>query len=161
MSNHRQAFDDLRECAAHITTNVPGEPQRVEYLIDSITSKDNTLQEAIGLIRANTNNMRNDFEAAASSMIEVDPYRRLARNPTRNADISAISGRGSTGVDLRFHPKDKFLYLPQDQQQELRQWLRTKDGKKSKKEFFMKSSNDKRGDEESKKRNADNTQEGN
>jgi len=102
--------------------------------------------------------MRNDFEAAASSMIEVDPYRRLARNPTRNADISAISGRGSTGVDLRFHPKDKFLYLPQDQQQELRQWLRTKDGKKSKKEFFMKYSNDKGGDGESNKRNADNTQ---
>ena len=69
MSNHRQAFDDLRECASHITTNVPNEPQRVEYLIDSFTSKDNTLQAAIGLIRANTNNMRNDFEAAASSMI--------------------------------------------------------------------------------------------
>ena len=120
MSNHRQAFDDLRECASHITTNVPGEPQRVEYLIDSIISKDNTLQAAIGLIRANTNNMRNDFEAAASSMIEVDPYRRPVRNPIRNADISAIAGRGSTGVDLRFHPKDKFLSLPQDQQQELR-----------------------------------------
>ena len=84
MSNHRQAFDDLRECASHITTNVPGEPQRVEYLIDSITSKDNTLQAAIGLIRANTNNMRNDFEAAASSMIEVDPYRRTTRNLPRN-----------------------------------------------------------------------------
>jgi len=147
-------------CSSH-HYHVPGEPQRVENLIDSITSKDNTLLAAIGLIRANTNNMRKDFEAAASSIIEVDPYQHPVRNPTRNADISAIAGRGSTGVDLRFHPKNKFFTLPQDQQQELRQWLRTKDGKKSKKEFFMKSSNDKRGDEESKKRNADNTQEGN
>jgi len=159
ISNHRQAFDDLRECALHITTNVPSEPQRVEYLIDSITSKDNTLQAAIGLIRANTNNMRNEFETAASSLIEVDPYRRPIRNPTRSADVSALAGRGSTGVDLRFHPKDKFLSLPHDQQQELREWLRTKDGQKSKKEFFMKSSNDK--NEESKKRNADNKQGGN
>jgi len=54
-------------------------------------------------------------------MFEVDPYRRPVRNPTHNADISAITGRRSTGVDLRFHPKDKFLSLPQDQQQELRQ----------------------------------------
>ena len=159
ISNHRQAFDDLRECALHITTNVPSEPQRVEYLIDSITSKDNTLQAAIGLIRANTNNMRNEFETAASSLIEVDPYRRPIRNPTRSADVSALAGRGSTGVDLRFHPKDKFLSLPHDQQQELREWLRTKDGQKSKKEFFMKSSNDK--NEESKKRNADTKQGGN
>ena len=79
MSNHRQAFDDVRECAAHITTNVPGEPQRVECLIDSITSKDNTLQAAVGLIRANTNNMRNHFEMTASILIEVDPYRRPVR----------------------------------------------------------------------------------
>ena len=140
ISNHRQAFDDLRECALHITTNVPSDPQRVEYLIDSITSKDNTLQAAIGLIRANTNNMRNEFEIAAGSLIEVDPFRRPIRNPNRSADVSALAGRGSTGVDLRFHPKDKFLSLPQDQQQELREWLRTKDGQKSKKEFFMKSS---------------------
>ena len=111
VSNHRQAFDDLRDCSAHITTNVPSEPQRVEYLIDSIASKDNTLQAVIGLIRANTNNMRNDFETAASSMIEVDPYRRSTRNATRNANVSAIdfsAGRGSTGVDLRFHPKISF-----------------------------------------------------
>ena len=48
--------------------------QRVEYLIDSITCKDVTLVSAIGQIRANTNNMRNDFEAAANALIEVDPY---------------------------------------------------------------------------------------
>ena len=51
----------------------------MEYLIDSIASKDNTLQATIGLIRTNTNNMRNNFEAAASGMIEVDPYRRSTR----------------------------------------------------------------------------------
>ena len=165
VSNHRQAFDDLVECSEHIITNVPEEPQRVEFLIDSITSKDSTLQATIGLIRANTNNMRNDFEGAASSLIEVDPYRRTTRNPNRSANVSAIDfsvGRGKTGVDLRFHPKDKYMELPKDQQDELSDWLSTKEGKKSKREYFAsrrKNSGNKTGDSDGKenygKRKAD------
>ena len=84
----------------------------MEYLIDSITSKDSTLQASIGLVRANTNNMRNNFEGAGNILIEIDPYRRLTRINTRDANVSAIdfsAGRGNTGVDLRFHPKHKFL----------------------------------------------------
>ena len=61
VSNHRQAVDDLNECSDHITVTVPDPVQRVEYLIDSITCSDNTLQATIGLIRLNTNNMRQDF----------------------------------------------------------------------------------------------------
>ena len=66
VSNHRQAYDDLRECSTHITVPVPSDPQRVEYLIDIITSKDSTLQDSIVLVRAKTNNMRNDFKGAAN-----------------------------------------------------------------------------------------------
>ena len=78
--NHRQAVDDLKDCANHITVAVPDQSQRVEYLIDSISSNDTALQAAIGLVRANTNNMRNDFEqVAASALIEVDPYRKSQR----------------------------------------------------------------------------------
>ena len=66
VSNHRSAVDDLSDCSQHITVAIPVAAQRVEYLIDSITCSDPTLQAAIGLIRANTNNMRNDFEKAAS-----------------------------------------------------------------------------------------------
>ena len=88
VSNHHQAFDELRECSQHINVPVPSDSQRVEYLIDSISSKDVTLSSAIGIIRANTNNMRNDFEGAASSMIEVDPYRRTTRlNKDRFANV--------------------------------------------------------------------------
>jgi len=135
VSNHRQAVDDLRECSEHITVAVPDEPQRVEYLIDSITCQDNTLQAAIGLIRANTNNMRENFETAASAIIEVDPYRRSQRGgPTpRNATVSAIdfaAGRGSTGVDLRWHPRKEFYDLSQDQKEELTAWQRSDEGRK-------------------------------
>jgi hypothetical protein len=104
VSNHRTAVDDLNECSARITVVVPDQSQRVEYLIDSIACADTTLQAAIGLIRANTNNMREDFEAAASALIEVDPYCRSNKvgNP-RDATVSAIdfaAGCGNTGVDL-------------------------------------------------------------
>ena len=87
----------------------------MEYLIDSINSKDSTLQASIGLVRANTNNMRNDFEGAANILIEIYPYFRSTRTNTCDANVSAIdfiAGRGNTGVGLRFHPKHKFLELP-------------------------------------------------
>ena len=159
VSNHRQAYDDLNECAGHITTNVPSEPQRVEFLIDSITSKDTTLQATIGLVRANTNNMRNDFELAASTLIEVDPFHRATRTNTRNANISAIdfsAGRGTTGVDLRFYPHEKFKALPKDQQDKLKQWMYTKEGRKSKQDFFKnKKSRDDDDKGNKKKRTAD------
>ena len=114
MSNHRQALDDIKECKEHITVTVPDDSQRVEYLIDSINCSDNNLQATIGLIRANTNNSRNDFEDAASSLIEVDPYRRQQRNPSsKGAQVSGVSfaGRGSSGVDLRWHHPKEFKEL--------------------------------------------------
>lgn len=136
VSNHRTAVDDLRECSDHITVSVPDQSQRVEYLIDSIMCSDNTLQAAIGLIRANTNNMRVDFEAAASSLIEVDPYRRSNKSggPPRAANISAIdfgAGRGTTGVDLRWYPNHEFRKLSDEHKTELKDWMKTQDGKKA------------------------------
>ena len=83
--------------------------------------------------------MRNDFEAAASALIEVDPYRRsnkTGHNP-RTANVSAIdfsAGRGKTGVDLRWHPRKDFKKLPNDQKDELREWMKTQEGKKLMKE---------------------------
>ena len=87
---------------------VPGPEQKVECLIDSIAYTNITLQATIGLVRANTKNMKEDFEAAASSLIEVDPYRRTSRGVSRNANVSSIdfkAGRGSSRVDLRWHTK--------------------------------------------------------
>ena len=136
VSNHRTAVDDLNECSAHITVAVPDQSQRVEYLIDSISCADTTLQAAIGLVRANTNNMREDFEAAASTLIEVDPYRRSNKSGAtpRTANISAIdfsAGRGSSGVDLRWYPHKEFNKLPDEHKKELRDWMGSQEGKKA------------------------------
>ena len=148
VSNHRQAVDDLKDCSNHITVSVPDQAQRVEYLIDSITCNDSALQAAIGLVRANTNNMRNDFEVAASALIEVDPYRKSQRGGGKGggAQISSIdfkAGRGSTGVDLRWHPKKEFKNLTDEQREELTTWMKTSEGRKHMKKS-RESSNAKR-----------------
>ena len=56
--------------------------QRVEYLIDSINCSDSVLQAALGLVQANINSVKTDFELAGSLFIEVDHYRRSQRPNT-------------------------------------------------------------------------------
>jgi hypothetical protein len=136
VSNHRTAIDDLNECTTHIGNAVPNMQQRVEYLLESMSCQDSSLQAAMGNIRADTNNMRNNFEAASSHLIEVDPYRRSSRQvqkPHRTANVSGVSfaGRGESGVDLRWHTRKEFSDLTSEQKDELTAWQGTKEGKKS------------------------------
>ena len=70
----------MLECSEHVQCAIPGTEQKVECHIDNITCTDFTLPAAISLVRVNTNNMREDFEVAASSLIEVDPYRRISHS---------------------------------------------------------------------------------
>lgn len=82
--------------------------------------------------------MREDFEAAASFLIEVYPYRRTSRGSGRNADVLSIdfkAGRGLSGVDLRWHPREDYLKLSQDKKDELRNWLNSPEGAKEKKKI--------------------------
>ena len=71
-------------------------------MIDSIVCSDNNLQTEIGLVRANNNNMCRGLEAAASTLIEVHPYKRaqkLPSGPGIQANISSFDfsgGRGSS-----------------------------------------------------------------
>ena len=137
ISNHRSAVDDLRDCSTHVQNQVPNVAQRVEYLLDSISCQDSALQAAIGNIRANSNDLRTNFESAAAHMMEVDPYKRAVKNANRNgrnaqvSDTRFTAGRGETGVDLRWHPKKEFLALPDDQKDELTNWQATSEGKKA------------------------------
>ena len=45
-----------------LANTVPNTPQGVEFLLESITSQDNSIQAAMGNIRANANGPRSDFE---------------------------------------------------------------------------------------------------
>lgn len=137
ISNHRTAIDDLTDCAQHINNAVPDITQRVEYLLESINCQESSLQAAMGNIRADTNNMRSNFEMAASHIIEIDPYRRSSRQggTGKTATVSSVTfaGRGNTGVDLRWHTRKEFSSLSNEQKDELVAWQKTKEGKKVKK----------------------------
>ena len=107
VSNHRQSFEHLVDCAEHVTTTIPSSDQRVQYLVDSIEWVDHGIHAAIGLIRNDVNDMFSNFEKAASNLIGVDPYVIDRRGPKiSTANISALdykAGSGGNGVDLRWH----------------------------------------------------------
>ena len=75
-SNQRTNIDDLRDCATHIVNAVPNNPQRVEFILESITSQDNALQASMVNIPTGTNFLRSDFEGASIHLIEVELYWR-------------------------------------------------------------------------------------
>lgn len=133
MSNHRQAVEDLTDCANHITVSIRDNSQKVEYLIDSRVCCNSTLQASIGLMRSNINGLRNDFEKAASALIEVDPYNWSCRPGAKTtANVSSIdfsSGRGTSGVDLRWHTRKELMALEPEQRDELVSWQKTPEGK--------------------------------
>ena len=134
VSNHRIANDNIKECSEHTPVSVLDQTQRVEWLIDSVTCSDNTLQAAFGLIRANTNVMCSYFELASSSLIDVDPY-RWSQRPNAGkpgASISSINfgaNKGSSGVDLRWHHPKEFRILPDEQKGKLTTWQKTQKGR--------------------------------
>ena len=66
--------------------------------------------------------MREEFEYASSSLVEVDFCRRLGRSAGLNADVLSIdlkSGRGSSGVDLRWHAREELQKVSKHQKDEL------------------------------------------
>ena len=62
--NHLTTINNIHDCATHIGNAVPKTPQRVEILLEYITSQDNTLQSSMRNILANMNGIRSDFEGA-------------------------------------------------------------------------------------------------
>ena len=112
-----QVYDDLLKFSTHTECTVPGPEKNIEYLIDNNNYTCSALKVSMGLIRCNANSMREDVEAESSSLIEVDPYRRSRRSSDHNDVLSSIdfnTGRGSSGIDLRWHPKDYFVKLSKE-----------------------------------------------
>ena len=139
VSTHIQCFEELISCSEHVTTLVPGEEQRVQYLIDSIECGEQAVQATIGRIRNNMNDMRSSFEKSASALIDVDTYVK-GRNRTANIPSLEYTGRGGTGVDLRWHTPQEYRLLTKEQKDELHQWQQSAAGKevinKSREEYM-------------------------
>ena len=143
---HRSSFVMLEEAALHVPFQLPTQHSRVGYLLDNITSQDPDLRAALASIRANTNNMRNDFEMAVAFLLPVCPYSKhkatLRRRPQAQISEVTLQGR-EQGVELRWHTKEEYEKLNKKQRQILWKWQKTKEGKKAMKEQSSKSNKNK------------------
>ena len=123
----------LEEAALHVPFQLPTQHSRVGYLLDNITSQDLDLRAALASIRANTNNMRNDFELAVTFLLPVCPYAKhkatLRRRPQAQISEVTLQGRDQ-GVELRWHTQEEYAKLNRKQRQVLWKWQKTKEGKK-------------------------------
>lgn len=136
---HRAAYVALEEASHHVDFQLPNEHTRVGYLLENIVSSDPDLRAALASIRANVNNMRDNFEAAVTFMLPTCPYARHAKgrnsgNETANISDVTLQNKSSTktGVDLRWHTRKEYQALNKAQRAELYEWQQTKQGKKAK-----------------------------
>lgn len=133
---HRSNYIALQDAANHVTFQLPTEHSRVGYLLDNIRSDDNDLKAALSSVRANTNNMRDNFEESVKFILPMCPYskKRSAGPGNKKVTIAdaTLQGRsGTSGVDLRWHTDDEYYHLNQDQRDELYKWQhKTPEGRK-------------------------------
>jgi hypothetical protein len=139
----------MTECAEHIPVDVPNERARVTYLIDSLKTVDPTVLAAIAAIHQDKADKRVHFENAFSYLVPVCPVAAKAAKKTGKvsfgAEISAATGKtagglgggipkpgkGSSGVDLRYHRHREFHALTKEQKDELCEWTKANGGKKT------------------------------
>ena len=84
--------------------------------------------------------MRQNFEAAATDLFEVNTYRQSQRAPGpcgakifTSKGINFKAGCGSTGFDIWLHSKIFFRKLSDNQNDELMVWFKTDEGKRARK----------------------------
>jgi hypothetical protein len=141
-NKHRNAFISLETCAIHVDYQLPNERTRVKYLLDSIRScTDAGIQARLANIEGDDtpNGKRNNFEDAVTHLLPADPVtennnKRRTSNGSGNrqgvvASVTIQSGKGKSGVNLRWHPTNEYKALNDDQRDELKAWRNSKEGK--------------------------------
>ena len=134
---HRAAYVALEEASQHVNFQLPNEHTRVGYILDNIESQDSDLKARLASIHANTNGMRDNFEAAVTWLLPTCPYAKYAKGRKDSgprAEISEVTlqKESKTGVDLRWHTKKEYQKLSKAQKAELYEWQQTKQGQKAK-----------------------------
>ena len=144
VTQHRNAFVSMQQCAEHVTYQLPNEYSCVGYLLDAIKCNDPGLQVAMASVHQDQGpgGMRNNFESAVAHLLPACPVAKK-RSTKRNApEISGIdvdedvnpeiaafgakSGKGTkTGVHLRYHKPDEYDKLSGEEKKELSEWRRS------------------------------------
>jgi hypothetical protein len=151
IAQHRNAFVSMRQCAEHVTFQLPNERTRVSYLLDAVQNSDPGLQAAMAQVRTDSVDpagKMNDFEATASYLLPYDPVtKKRAAGAKRGlssisdatgeeADISSVSqgtGKGKSsigksGVEFRYYKPPEYDLLSAEQKSELKEHRDNKRG---------------------------------
>lgn len=143
---HRTAFEHLEHASLEVPYEVPNDHTRITYLFKSIENSDPELRAAIAAVNMDEDpdGIRYDFERCVRKITPADPVAmKRAGGKRGSAEISSAvsfsegtkegssmkSGIGTTGVHLRYHVREDYLKLSTDQQDELREWRKTPEGK--------------------------------
>jgi hypothetical protein len=140
---------EVRHTHTHIPVDVPNDQARVIYLIDSLKTVNPTVLAAIAAIHQDKVDKRVHFENAFSFLVPVCPITAKAAKRTGKVSFGAkVStatgknagglggdnpkpGKGSLGVDLRYHHHKEFHALTKEQKDELCEWTKANGGKKT------------------------------
>ena len=130
IANARTYHNDLLRASQYVPVDVPTEPTRVTRLLNSIDTRDQFLISAIVEVKGDdsVNGKANDFELAADYLLKMLPT--WARDNVPSYQVSALEFEfdhesdiptkcPGTGVDVRYHTKDEYNELTQDEKEEL------------------------------------------
>jgi hypothetical protein len=140
VSQHRNAFVSMQQCASHVEYQLPNEHSRVGFLLEALQCADPGLQAAMASVRTDNgpDGMRNNFESAVAHLLPYDPVAKKRAQGTKRdqtlisdttagvADVADAAAKkpsiGKTGVHLRFHTKEEYAKLTPAQKSELYEW---------------------------------------
>ena len=139
---HRTAHISMQRCAEHVPYQVPNERTRVMHLLNGIKSSDAELLSAIAVIKSGDTpgGKIESFEDTAAFLIQFDPIarkRQKSGSTGRQHQVAGVElkkGTGKTGVAFRYHSKDEYRRLNDDQKLELKEWRLGKNDKNKRNE---------------------------
>ena len=110
----------MMRASQHITYTPPDETTRVKRLLKSIISSDMTIIAAITAIKAN-NAKFTDYDEASDFLVTTSPPPKNLETGSHNVSTFTTNTE-RTGVESRYHKRDSFGRLSNEQKQELQSW---------------------------------------
>jgi hypothetical protein len=149
MGLHHKAYITLTECAEHIPVETPNDLAQVTYLFDSFKTIDPSVLAAMAAVRQDDADKHINFENTFTFLAPSCPVVVKAAKKGRvsfEANVSGTggkphqgclggdhekSGKGATGVALRYHKFKEYRNLSKEQQEELTKWNKMNGGAKN------------------------------
>ena len=139
LAMHRHAWIQCQRCADHIQCVIPDERSRVGNLLENISGDNPKIMAAMAAICLyNTpNEMGNEFDKAVAYLLPIADstkkeggrgvHKRQHRKISQViANLSVTKGeeigRGTSGVEYRFHSRIEYQKLSDEERSDLHQW---------------------------------------